>query len=337
MARAAAKSKKSGLGEDSRIVVLHGPDEMQKKAALQDLRAALTEAHGEVELFTFEGKAASLADVFDELRSYSLMQTYKIVLVDNAEEFTKTHRQALERYAENPVEHATLVLRAGTWHAGKLDKLIEKVGAVVKCTAMSPAAAKSWLIARAKDEYERKLSAPAAEALIDRLGTEGMKLDTELAKLSLMVQADQPIEPALVQQVVGRSSEEQAWAVQEAVLEAMGRGDGGRILSKVHELVDLGGQPEVLVTYFVADLIRKLNIAVMLRAAGMPDAAIAKELKLWGPRQAMFLQVLRKLRPGAPGRLFDEAMRADQRAKSGLGETMRNLECLCVRLADEMR
>ena len=34
----------------------------------------------------------------------------------------------MERYAEHPSESATLVLRCSKWNAGKLDRLIEKVG-----------------------------------------------------------------------------------------------------------------------------------------------------------------------------------------------------------------
>ncbi|MEX0654987.1 MAG: DNA polymerase III subunit delta [Phycisphaeraceae bacterium] len=325
------------LDASMRIVVLHGPDDMVKRTRLNELRDALEQAHGELETFDFDGKTAPLADVLDELRAYSLMQTYKLVLVDEADEFVKTHRDALTRYAEHPVDHATLVLRSGKWNAGKLDKLIEKQGALVKCDAPSPADARKWLIARAKAEHRCTLAPAAADALIDRLGPRLMQLDNELAKLALMVDPGQPIDAPLVEQVVGRSSEEAAWVVQEAALQAMQRRNAGLLIAKVRELIELAGQPEVLVTYFIADLVRKLNVAWMLRQGGVPESAVAKDLKLWGPRQAMFFTALRQMSPERAARLFDGVLLADRRAKSGFGEPLRNLECFCVQLADGNR
>ena len=121
------------LDASTRVLAVHGPEEAVKKQKIDQLRAALEAEHGELQKFDFDGKTATLADVFDELRGYSLMGGYKLVVVDPADDFVKAHREPLERYAQNPVDHATLVLRAGTWNRGNLDKHIAKVGAVVKC------------------------------------------------------------------------------------------------------------------------------------------------------------------------------------------------------------
>ena len=148
-----AKKSDPQLDASVRILVLYGPEDMLKRAKLDELRDALTAGHGEVETFAFDGLSATLADVFDELRGYSLMQTYKLVIVDNADEFTKQHREVLDRYADNPVDHATLVLRAEKWNKGNLDKKIAKVGGVIKCDAPKPAEAAKWLTQRAKSEH----------------------------------------------------------------------------------------------------------------------------------------------------------------------------------------
>ncbi|MFP4223371.1 MAG: DNA polymerase III subunit delta [Phycisphaeraceae bacterium] len=325
-------SSNPGLDASTRICVLTGPEEMLKRQHLQELRQSLEKEHGEVETFTFDGKSAELAEVLDELRSYSLMQTYKLVLVDEADQFVKTHRQALERYAESPVDHATLVFRSATWNKGKLDKLIARHGGIVKCTPPAPGQAKTWLTKRSQSQYQRQLQPAAADALIDRLGPDLMKLDSELSKLSLMVEPDQPIGPDLVREVVGKSSEEQAWAVQEAVLAGLARGSAGPVISKLHELVELADQPDVLVAYFVADLVRKFNVALMMKQAGVPEGVIARQLKLWGDRQQMFFAALRKMNPERAAAMFRDIVHADRKAKSGLGEPMRNLEGFCVRM-----
>ncbi len=335
--RAATSSKAPTLGPDTRICVLHGPEQWLKSRYLQDLRKALDTAHGETETFSFDGNTASLANALDELRSYALMQHHKIVLIDNAQEFVKEHRKALERYAEAPVDHATLVLRSDTWNKGTLDKLIATVGAVVKCEPLKPAAAKSWLVKRCQAEHGKTIEPAAASLLVDRLGPDLMTLDSELAKLSLMVQPGEPIIRGLVEQVVGKSSDEKAWEVQEAVLTGLSSHSSGQAIAKVRELIDLAGQAEVLVMYFVADLVRKLNVAVLMKQSGAPDSVIAKELKLWGPRLQLFMDVLRRLDPEWLAATFDDVLEADRRSKSGLGNSQRNLECFCVRLADTIK
>lgn len=337
MARS-SKSQSTNLTADTRILVLHGPEAMLKKQHLDALKAALVEAHGEVETFQFAAETASLSDVLDELRSYSLMQTYKLVLVDNAEDFVKNHRDALERYAASPVDHATLVLRANRWNKGNLDKAIGKVGAMIKCDALSEGDAVAWVNQQVVSVYGRGIERAAAGVLVERVGTSLMKLDAELSKLAVMVDDGEKISSALIEEAVGRGSEAQAWAVQEAVLSAIANHQPGEAVAKVRELVDLSGQAEVLVGFFVADLMRKFTIAIMLRRQGQNDNAIARhpQIKLWGPKQQLFFRALDRLNSRSVGRLFDRMVEMDRRSKSGLGEPLRNLECFCALLADEL-
>ncbi len=339
MAKTATTSrsaKGTTLDASTRVCVLHGPEQWLKGRHLDDLRKALDAEHGETETFTFDGKTAGLADVLDELRSYALMQHHKLVVVDNADQYVKNHREAMERYAKAPVDHGTLVLRSDAWNKGNLDKLIAKVGQVIKCEPLKPAQAKNWLVKRCQAEHGRTLAPAAAALLVDRLGPELMTLDSELAKLALMVEPGEAIERGLIEQTVGKSSDEKAWEVQEAVLAGLGSRSAGPVIGKVRELIDLAGHAEVLVMYFVADLVRKLNTAVLMKRAGWAEGQIARELKLWGPRQQLFMGVLRRLDESSLADAFDDVLEADRRAKSGLGNLTRNLECFCVRLADKV-
>src|SRR5689334_9173202 len=120
MARRAATSAAAArpAGQPDRIRVIHGPEEMLKRESLDELRASLEATHGSFEVFTFDGKTATLAEVLDELRSYSLMQQHKLVIVDDADVFVTAHREPLERYAQAPLDTATLVLRSTKWNKG---------------------------------------------------------------------------------------------------------------------------------------------------------------------------------------------------------------------------
>lgn len=333
-----AKSSNKTPDASTRICVLHGPEQMLKREALQALRDALAAEHGEVDTITFDGRSCELADVFDELRSYGLMQQYKIVVVDEADQFVTNHREALERYAASPVDNATLLLRANRWYKGKVDKAIEKHGCLIKCEPLSQAKAAAWLVARAKAKHQRKLDRATADLLVRRLGTALGRLDVELDKLAVLVGESEPIDRELIDSVVGRSSDEQAWAVQEALIEALlSPKGGGEAVTKLRELVDFAGQPDVLVSYFVADLMRKLHLAMMLKKQGVSPGQIARQLKMWGPRQATFMRLLDRLSPRSAERLFDRIVALDVRAKTGRGNALRNVEGFCAALADEVR
>jgi len=313
---------------------------MLKRLKYEELRAAISAEFGALDPIVLDGKTASLSDVFDQLRTPSLLQPYKLVVVDDAEDFVKAHREALERYAQNPVEEATLVLRPSRWYPGNLDKHIKKVGAIVKCDALKPDKARPWIVARAAQVHQRKLTPDAAAALVARLGCDLGVLDNEVAKLALLVEPAEPIIRELVTQAVGRASDEEAWAIQDAVLAdlAVGGRGVGAALAKLHEVVDLARQPDVLVLYFVADLFRKLYLASMMQRQGVNDHTIGRELKLFPwERQQVFMKVLHRLDAAAAGRLFDHIVEMDVRAKSGLGDHIGNLECFCAVLADELQ
>ncbi len=333
--RSTSRSKAAPqLTGDTRILAIYGPEPALIRQKIDQLKAAITDAHGEFETYTLDGKTATLADVFDELRSYSLMQTYKLVVVHDADAFVKTHRAALERYAAEPVDHATLVLRADKWNRGNLDKAIAKVGAVIKCDHLKPGDAEAWLVERAKATHQCAIKCPASTMLIERVGTDLGQLDSELAKLAVMVGQGGEVTAAIIDEAVGRGSDAQAWAVQEAVLEAMARRRPGQAIGALREIIDLAGQPDVLVAYFVADLVRKLNVAAAMKQAGEPDASIGRALKLFGPRQRVFFDVLRSQNPSTLADWFDRIVTLDQRSKTGLGTAGRNLEAFCVGLTD---
>lgn len=341
MARQASASAQRPLDEQTRMLILCGREVMLQREALDELRAALEARHGAIEPRVFDGAGALLAEVLDELRTQSLLSPYRLVVVDNAETFTQNYRQALERYAQQPVSDATLVLRATTWRAGKLDKMVEKVGQVRRCDPLPSGQAAAWLRSRAK-QHKAEIQPQAAAALVQRLGTDLTRLDSELGKLAALA-GQQSIDVAMVEALVGRSSDKQAWVVQEAVLAGIAGagGDGktamGGAIAKARELVEVGGQPEVLVMYWVGDLFRKLYQATTMRRQGATLGSICQALRLWGAKAELMGRALGRVKPEAAGRLFDRAVEADRRSKSGYGKPLENLEVLLATVADELK
>ena len=322
---------------DHRIVVLHGKESFLRSEHTRRVLDALRERFGAVDEFSFDGASCSLADVLDELRSYGLMSQHKVVVVDNAEQFMQgdDRRRAMERYAESPMPDATLILRSAGWRPGTFDKLVAAVGVILKCEAPGAAEAVRWAVARSQKRHGVELSAAGAQALVERVGPDLGRLDSELGKLAVGALAAGTgdrvvITPELVKEFTGLSREEQAWEIQGA----LATGDPAQALNKVDELLRISRAPEVMLAWSAIDLVRKVHDAAALAAQGQPDGAIAKQLKLWGDGAAVVLRVARSVPLARAAALLQAAVAADRRMKSGLSpEPSRAIEALAVQVS----
>jgi DNA polymerase III subunit delta len=337
------------LSADQRIVVLVGKEPFLQGEFTVQVRDLLTKAHGQIDVFRFDGASASAGEVLDECRTFGLMQQHKMVVVDNADAMLKGAddegargrrkgpRELFEDYAEAPCDAATLVLRAEKWNRGKLDGLIENVGVIKHLEAPTAAQAVSWAIKRSQKRHNANLERDAAELLVERMGPDLGRLDTELAKLALLAagpdaKADQAatITRALVTEVVGLSREEEVWVLQTALLNP----SRAAALSRLHEVLDVSGHHPTLVTWACVDLARKLHGAARGLRAGENPWALTKTLKLWGAAQDAVFSAARKADPDRLAGLLKSAVEADWKQKTGQSDPQRALETLALRFSE---
>ena len=312
----------------------------------------LEEKFGGLEQFNFDGERIQPAEVLDELRSYGLMQRHKMVILDHAETFlagkkggedddevvgesggagtSAARRPLMERYAESPVDDATLVMRAETWRAGKLDKLIEKVGCIIECKAPDERTAASWCIRRCEKRHNATLEPEAAQLLVARLGPELQRLDTELGKLAVMVGSGKTITHELVAQAVELSREEKAWEIQSAIV----TGNAAVMLRKLKELLEVSRHDVVPISWAICDLLRKIHAASQLLGRNVPRPGVMGQLKLWGSTVDPILNIAGRIQPRSLAQLLQAAIQTDANTKSGVGDPQRSLEALMVRIAD---
>ena len=334
-----------------RVVVLHGPEIFLRSEYTRILAESLRAEHGEIEQFEFDGGQTPLATILDELRSWGLMQTHKLVILDNAADFMKGagHRPAMERYAESPMAETTFLLRSREWRPGNFDKAVKKIGSVIKCDVPRDHEAVGWCIGRARKHHAAELDREAAELLVERIGPTLSRLDSELAKLSSSAQADATgdevrITRKTVVELVGLGREEQAWLIQDTVL----NGTPGDVVRKLHALYEVGRAPSVLLMWALLDLTRKLHEAARRSERGEPRASIAKALKLWGPSASAVPEVAQRVGGHRLGAMLGEMLDLDHRSKTGRSPalsdspanrtaTLRTLECAAVRMADRLR
>ena len=326
MAKAMTKSGSRVPGVEHRIVVLVGKELFLRTQYTAMLKEKLEAVHGEVEVFRFDGEGVDLAVVLDECRSFGLMASHKMVVVDEADSFVNAAtRPMLERYAAGPSEGATLVLRGGKWNKGKLDKSIEAVGLILKCDAVDEETACKWVVGRAQRKYESSIDMRVAGGLVERLGADLGRIDTELSKLATAAGVGNPITGELVSELVGLTREEEVWAIQSYLL----CGDAGRSLTELKVILGNSARSNAVPVIFAcSDLARKLMGASEAMGQGVSTGVISKELKLWGASRDVILNAARRMGPGRARRLFDECVAADKTSKSSSVD----LWILCERL-----
>lgn len=342
-----------------RIIVLHGRERFLIEEHTRRIAEMLEAHYGGVEQFRFDGGVVEPAAVLDELRSYGLMQPHKLVVLDNAEQFLAGGRAApledddesdgdsrsdddddsadrisrrplMQRYAEGPVDAATLVMRAATWRKGNLDKLIMKHGVIVACDEQPMDKAAGWCISRCAKRYDAALDSDAAALMVLRLGPGLQRLDTELQKLAMMAGPGGRITRDLVSDQIPPSRDEAAWGIQSAVAE----GRAATMLGRLHDLLDVSRHDPVPIAWAVTDVLRKEHAAAHLFQRGVHPQSIAKTIRLWGDTTAPVLAAAQRNPPHRLAQLLRDSILSDQRSKSGHGEAVRNLEALMVRIAD---
>jgi DNA polymerase-3 subunit delta len=332
-----------------RVVVLHGPEVFLLTEGAKRLYELLEVEHGEdaIQRCTDDGETAELAEVLDELRTFGLFQVHKLVIVDKSDKFlsggTKAGKEeagaggssregALRRRA-SPCARATLLLRAERWNRGKLDKLVAKVGAVIKCEQPKDRDAVAWAVAACPDRHGLTIDRTAARLLVERVGPDLSRLDTELAKLAAFVGPGRTIRRDDVVELVGRSRQEKAWELQTAIM----TGRPGVACAKVRELREVSQLEKELVTWAVSDLLRRLHTVAQLRRQGVSMRTLIQSHRLWGATGERIIEVARRSDPGVFARLLERAVRTDLANKSGLGEPDRNLEALTLQVTDTIR
>ena len=333
-------AKQPTFNAKMRMVILHGKEQFLMQRYSEMLQEALVSEYGDIDVVTFDGEQADLATVLDEVRTFDLLMRHKLIVIDKADAFvaskdsSKTSpRKALERYAESPVEHATVLLRATTWRPGKLDKAVDKIGLVYKLAQLSETDSMRWCVGRAKKAYDCECEPSAAQLLVQKIGISLTRLDHELQKLSSVAGETKTITKENVVSMVGLSREEQAWEIQSVLLS----GNLKTAMSKLGELLHVSRQPKELLMWSIIDLTRRLNATSELLDCGRSQGEIRKSLKLFGLSGDSIIAKAKSHKTSELAALFTHAVAVDVKTRSGLLEGEHGLEQLAVHVCEQLR
>jgi len=349
--RAAAETPaKNNPGTIPTVLLTTGPERFIALQETERVRAAMVKRDGEVATFVFDGASCGAAEVLDELRSMGLMASAKIVIIENAEQLLRepteeeekqqkdprraarrSNREMITEYAASPQAGSVLMLRAGgKWNKGKLDTaIVEHGGAIVDCQPPGPAEAERWCVARCR-EHGAEIEPDAARLLVENIGCELGRLDSELEKLAIAAAArgHERISADVVSEMVGFSREEESiFALQRYLMQ----GDPEAALRQVRQMIEVSRQTPASLIVAMIDLARKLDGVARGLAARESEAAIGARLRLWGSSQALLMGAGRRLRPTDTAALLGAVIEGDAKTKSGRGDPQRIVEALTLR------
>jgi len=295
---------------------------------MQRLTELLKLLPSDVQRIDIEGDRADLSDVLDELRSFAMFGSGKLIVVRSAEDFISRFRESLEDYLQHPSESGTLVLRLGSLPSNqRIYKIIQKVGEIQDCNP--PKRLQPWITERARSVHKITIDLQAADQLADLIGDDLGRLDNELAKLALQVTGNK-VTAADVTQGVAFQREQEMWHLTDELT----RGRPADAMRRWRQLVQMDSSAEFRAVTWLTIWLEKVNKAIALRKKKLPPAAIAKELRLW-PMDVVtpFFQTVDALGEAGAKRAIDLLALIDKQSKSGVGNATDNVERFLLSLA----
>ena len=301
---------------------------------LQELAKLAILLGKEAQRADFDGESALLADVLDELRCYSMFGggCAKLVVVRNADDFVSRYREQLEDYVAQPSDSGTLVLRLGSLPANhKIYKLIEKAGQVIKCEPPGEAGLARWAIEHAKSAHRVTLAPDAAKLLVELVGADLGRLDTEIAKLA--INADASSGKITVDTVNANVSFTREREMKE-LANAMAGGNITEAMRRWRELLQTDPSAEFRAVTWLGMWLEDVRL---LLAVGPNSPAVGrmkwkfKEPGSWN----RFVVACKSMGEEGYARALDLLTEIDKQSKSGVGDAAENVERFILAMAPQ--
>jgi len=256
--------KSPGKVGHTTLIAVYGDDSFLRREVFQALMVGLLGKNAdEFAVTKFSGDRATLADVFDELRTLPFLVKQRVVIVEDADPFVTAHRKELETLADGPPTPGALILSVKTWAGNtKLAKTFAKVGLAVECKTPEERELPTWMIQMARTRQSVVLKEDAAKLMVELVGPEIGLLASEIEKLAVYVGERKVIEREDVAKMVGAGRVETIWRA----LDAATTGQAAEALEELDRLMASGEHPVGLLAAMTSSL-RKVHHAGQLRRA----------------------------------------------------------------------
>ena len=137
------------------ICVVFGKNAYGRRQAVDRvIKRELAGGDPALNLSRVDGDNAELAEVLDDVRTFSMLGDRRVVVVDEADSFISKHRAALERFVSAPAESGCLILICNAFDGRtRLYKAVKKVGEMIECRPLQGRSLMQWLTSAARDVH----------------------------------------------------------------------------------------------------------------------------------------------------------------------------------------
>ncbi|MCI9128755.1 MAG: DNA polymerase III subunit delta [Eggerthellaceae bacterium] len=251
-----------------------GDDTLKREAVLKRMRVRL-EALGDLSFNsdTFSGEDASGEAIVSACNTVPFASEKRLVIVNDAEKLKKADSEPLVEYLSDPTSSTVLLIIAEKLSKNtRLYKAASKVGAKAVIDCARP---KKWemaaLVRNMAPSHGIVITEGAAEALLDLLGEDTVRIDTELQKLALSRDGKDAVTEADVRSLVASEAEAKPWDLTDAF--------AARDLRRASDVLRRmpSASPHALLASCISR-IRELICAKCVMAKGGGASQIASEL-----------------------------------------------------------
>ncbi len=290
-----------------------GPEEGQKKAHIEALRAQLTKDLGEEpENYRFYPDERDISEVLSIVANGSLFAPHRFVLLLDVDAYKGNQQKSLIEYIASPAGDATLVLVTDKTSVDKkLDSAVPKGGKKV-FWELFERDKKSWVFQFFR-ERRMTIEAEAVDDLLEMVENNTEELKKACSVLNFYFAEGAVIGTDDVDRILYHSKEESVFTLFDKIT---GRDLEGALDVYAKIRLSSGGDMVQILGGLTWQIRKLLDLALLLEGGTGPNQAFA-ELKLFGKkRQAQFLAGTRKFSSAELQRAVSLLAEFDGKARS---------------------
>ncbi|MCS7309134.1 MAG: DNA polymerase III subunit delta [Armatimonadetes bacterium] len=329
MAVSASEFLRKGVGKTpSRIYLLHGKEEGQKRAVLQRLRDELVV--DEFDRAHLDMQEIDLPTLLAEAMSIPAFSPRRVVMVRGVQHLKSAEIDTLLDFLPRLPDTTCLILythaesdeeeRKGGTIPTKLLQAVERLGTVIECKPLTASAFDSWLSAQLQ-AVGKQMTPDAQERFTFLTAASPAAAEAELQKLLLYTGERATIERADVEAVVSRTVEAQVFRLVDAIVQR----DAAQAMRLLHDVLTAEGRAEAVVPRLMVLIARQLRLLWQMRLL----LELGESANEWFPTDPNLTELLRR-QPYLKRSLSEQASRlslADlQRAFERLHQADRELK-----------
>lgn len=229
------------MAESPTFYIFHGDDDISLDLALKKMHDAMGE-DGDLNTSEFEGDNATVPEILSAAKSFPFLSDKRLIIAKGLISYItrkgsgETGKKAVERLLEelpNLPAYARLVMveRESLDDKNKILKSAREFSNGYITRFEKPKNLTSWIIQRARDEYQTQIEPQAAQAIADVVNEDIRRADNELFKLVCYVDGDHPINEHDVATLTPYVPEANVFDM----VDALANGDGEKALRLIHQ------------------------------------------------------------------------------------------------------